>query len=234
MSTKIKICGIRRQEDVEAVNAFMPDYVGFIFWDKSFRNITLQQAQALRERIDCRIPAAGVFVDEEPERIRKYVRSGAIQAVQLHGHETEETIGRLKEMLGDIPVWKAFRVRSEEDLRRAERSPADEIVLDNGCGTGQCFDHGLLTGMKRNYILAGGLTPENIAAVIGTYRPYMADISSGVETGGCKDREKIRRAVEAVRQSGAAAQTMRVPDPAIQGMRNAGADNDNAGQICRH
>lgn len=196
--TGIKLCGIRRIEDAGPVNEFMPDYIGFIFWSHSARYVTLSQALALRGRIDQRIPAVGVFVDEKPELIRACVDTGAVQVVQLHGQETEEEIAGLKEALPDIPVWKAFRIRSRDDLRQAERSAADEILLDNGGGTGECFDHRLLVGIGRRYILAGGLEPGNISQIIRTYRPYMVDVSSGVETEGRKDREKIKRVMQAV------------------------------------
>ncbi len=101
-----------------------------------------------------------------------------------------------------MPVWKAFRVRKEEDLKKAEAFPADRILLDNGYGTGKSFDHGLISGnrMKREFMLAGGLTPENIPAVIKKYHPIAVDISSGVETGTEKDRNKILKAVRAARE----------------------------------
>ncbi|WWR15167.1 phosphoribosylanthranilate isomerase [Lachnospiraceae bacterium JLR.KK008] len=196
--TGIKLCGIRRIEDAGPVNEFMPDYIGFIFWSHSARYVTLPQALSLRGRIDQRIPAVGVFVNENPERIKACVDAGAIQVIQLHGQETKEEIISLKEELPDIPVWQAFRIRSRGDLRQAERSAADEILLDNGGGTGECFDHRLLVGIGRRYILAGGLEPGNISQIIRTYRPYMVDVSSGVETEGRKDREKIKRVMQAV------------------------------------
>ncbi|MCD7862964.1 MAG: phosphoribosylanthranilate isomerase [Lachnospiraceae bacterium] len=201
MSTQIKICGIRRAQDVDYINEFLPDYIGFIFWEKSFRCVTLEQALELRRQTNPHIPAVGVFVNETPEKIAEYVQSGAIQIVQLHGQETEEDIAKVRALLPGVPVWKAFKVRSIEDLMRAQASTADRILLDNGYGTGQCFDHSLLTEqyLTRPYILAGGLTPQNIPDVIAKYHPAMVDISSGVETDQCKDRDKIRAAIHAVR-----------------------------------
>ncbi|MCD8379445.1 MAG: phosphoribosylanthranilate isomerase [Lachnospiraceae bacterium] len=225
MPTLIKICGIRRSQDVDYINEFLPDYIGFIFWEKSFRYVTLKQALELRRQTNPRIPAVGVFVNEVPEKIAECVQSGAIQIVQLHGQETEEDIAKARALLPGVPVWKAFKVRSIEDLMRAQASTADRILLDNGYGTGQCFDHSLLAKFEgegfhekeqpgdqpdasdpegqrftRPYILAGGLTPQNIPDVIMKYHPSMVDISSGVETDKCKDRDKIRAAVHAVRK----------------------------------
>lgn len=198
MKTKIKICGIRRPEDAEYVNAYLPDYIGFIFWEKSFRYVTMEQAERLRRQIDGRIKAVGVFVDAPRQTIREAVEKEIIQVVQLHGHEAETEIETLKRELS-VPVWKAFRVRTADDLRAAERCCADQILLDNGYGTGECFEHELLDGFGREYILAGGLTPDNIPEVTARYHPQMVDLSSGVETDRCKDREKIKRAVAAAR-----------------------------------
>ncbi len=224
MPTQIKICGIRRSQDVEYINEFLPDYIGFIFWEKSFRFVTLDDALKLRRQTSPRIPAVGVFVNEAPEKIAEYVQSGAIQIIQLHGRETEEDITKVRALLPGVPVWKAFKVRSIENLTRAQASTADRILLDNGYGTGQCFDHSLLAKSAgegqyeeghpaqqpdtlypeeqhflRPYILAGGLTPQNIPDVIMKYHPSMVDISSGVETDQCKDRDKIRAAIQAAR-----------------------------------
>lgn len=215
MSTKIKICGIRRPEDCAYINEALPDYAGFIFWDKSFRYVDASMACKLRALIDGHISTVGVFVDETPEHIAGIVRSGAISIVQLHGHEDRAYIRSLREMLpADTLVWKAYKVRSTEDIREAFASEADEILLDNGYGTGRCFDHSLLSEYTdgaaaagsdncghRNFILAGGLTPENIPDAIARFAPYMIDISSGVETDKLKDRDKILRAVQACRES---------------------------------
>ena len=199
-NTRIKICGIRREEDCAYVNEARPDYIGFIFWPKSFRYVNLNQAKALREKIDPSIISVGVFVDESLETIMEIVRSGAISVVQLHGHEDEAFMEKLREKLPEgYEIWKAFKVRSEEDIKKALKSGADKILLDNGYGTGQCFDHSLIHHMERAYILAGGLTPENILEIKKQYDPMILDISSGVETDKVKDRDKILRAVKAAR-----------------------------------
>ncbi|MCD8068196.1 MAG: phosphoribosylanthranilate isomerase [Lachnospiraceae bacterium] len=205
MSVQIKICGIRRPRDVDYINEYLPDYAGFIFWEKSFRYVTLQEACELRERMDARVSTVGVFVNEAPERIAEYVHSGAIQVVQLHGQETEDDISTIRGLLPRVPIWKAFKVRSVDDLQKAQLSTADRILLDNGYGTGQCFDHSLLARKSpgayftRPYILAGGLTPENIPEVITKYHPSMVDISSGVETDKYKAPDKICKDIPAAR-----------------------------------
>lgn len=191
---KIKICGIRRKEDVDYVNQYKPDYIGFIFWEKSFRYVTGQQAGELRRLLDAQIPAAGVFVDADREKIAELVRGQVIQIIQLHGQESEEEIAAIRRLCPGVPIWKAFKIRSEEDLLLAVQSSADEILLDNGCGTGEAFDHKLLSGFQRRFILAGGLTPETIVKA-ALLQPETVDISSGVETDRKKDKEKIRRAI---------------------------------------
>lgn len=191
---KIKICGIRRKEDVDYVNQYKPDYIGFIFWEKSFRYVTGQQAGELRRLLDAQIPAAGVFVDADREKIAELVRGQVIQIIQLHGQESEEEIAAIRRRCPGVPIWKAFKIRNEKDLLLAAQSSADEVLLDNGCGTGEAFDHKLLSGFQRRFILAGGLTPETIVKA-ALLQPETVDISSGVETDRKKDKEKIRCAI---------------------------------------
>lgn len=199
--SRIKICGLRRAEDMAFVNRARPDYVGFVLWPNSRRFVTAAQAAVLRARLAPEIPAVGVFVDQPIEELLEAFAAGAIDIAQLHGHETPEQI-RALQRAGGRPVWKAFRVRSREDLRRAEESPADLVLLDNGYGTGAAFDWSLLDRpLNRPWLLAGGLTPDNIAQAIRCFSPTGVDLSSGVETGGWKDEEKILAAVQAARQA---------------------------------
>lgn len=199
MGTLIKICGIRRDVDCEYINEAMPDYAGFIFWEPSFRYIDREKSVQLRKLINKDIKTVGVFVDAEIYEILDIVMSGAIDVVQLHGHEDEDYIKKLRETSG-IPIWKAFKVRSDKDLEAAVKSSADMVLLDNGYGTGECFDHTLLRDIGRDYILAGGLNPDNIEEIRANYNPYMIDLSSGVETDKYKDRDKIIKAVNAARK----------------------------------
>ena len=201
--TEIKICGIRRPEDCVYVNEAMPDFAGFIFWNKSFRNVSIEEALRLRLKIDAKIRTVGVFVDETKERICDIVNDGIVSVVQLHGSEDKGYIEALRRRLSDgIEIWKAYKIRSRKDIEAAIASEADRILLDNGYGTGECFDHSLMDDDRlnnRGFILAGGMTPENIPEAIRLYAPDMIDISSGVETNKVKDREKILKAVYAVR-----------------------------------
>lgn len=200
--TKIKICGLSRSCDADFVNAAMPDYAGFVFFEKSKRFVTAQQAKELRQKIDSAIPTVGVFVRAPQEQIVSLCRAGSIQIVQLHGGESPEFIESLRKQLPGVPVWQAFLVRSAEDLAAARQSTADLVLLDNGFGTGEPFDWSLVSGVSRPFLLAGGLTPQNIPQAIERFHPYAVDISSGVETNGKKDAEKIRLAVAAARGGG--------------------------------
>lgn len=199
MDVKIKICGISREEDARALNLAMPDFTGFIFYEKSRRNVTPETARALRSMLDPRIVSVGVFVDAEPSFIAALYEAGIISVAQLHGAETEEDIAALRARCPGITIWKAFTVARAEDLAAAEKCSADRILLDSGKGSGELFDHSLLTGFRREFMLAGGLTPENIPALIEKCRPWGVDLSSGVETNGKKDKSKILAAVDAAR-----------------------------------
>lgn len=199
--TKIKICGLYRDEDVGYVNEAMPDYAGFILdFPKSHRNLAPERAAVLRHALADGIGAVGVFVDRPIESVVAAAETVGLDVVQLHGHEDDAYINALRERTGRI-VWKAFRVRSAADLDAAARSAADEILLDNGYGTGAAFDWSLAAGFDRPFLLAGGLTPENIPDAVAAMRPRLVDVSSGVETDRVKDRDKIFAAVRAARQA---------------------------------
>lgn len=196
--TKIKLCGLTHPEDAVIVNEENPDYVGFVFWNHSRRNVTPERAQTIRQIVNGNIPAVGVFVDESPERILDLLERKIIQIVQLHGHETDKYIRSLKKQTS-APVIRAFQVRSAEDICRAEKSQADMILLDNGTGTGETFDWNMMETIRRPFFLAGGLHDGNVTEAIRKYQPYAVDVSSGIETDGKKDPAKIRRFVRAVR-----------------------------------
>ncbi len=199
--TRIKICGLFREADVEAVNRFKPDYIGFILnYPKSHRNVSAERAAELRSGLCYGIEAAGVFVNQPEEVITGMAESIGLNVIQLHGQEENETILRIKKKTG-LPVWKAFRVRNREDLSAAAESAADLVLLDGGTGGGKAFDWNLLTAFSRPYILAGGLTAESIREAIQRFSPSVIDLSSGVETNGVKDPEKIRQAILAAHES---------------------------------
>lgn len=198
--TKIKICGLFRPCDIEYVNAARPDWCGFIVsFPKSHRNCTPDQVRALRRGLAEDIIPVGVFVDQPVEAVAALLNDGTISVAQLHGHEDAANIAALRAAAPGHPIWKAFKVRGPGDLTAANASPADLVILDNGYGTGETFDWSLAGGVKRPFLLAGGLTPENIPDAIRLLHPYGLDLSSGVETDKQKDPEKIRAAVAAAR-----------------------------------
>lgn len=197
---KIKICGLSRDVDAEFVNAAKPDFVGFIIGVPfSKRNIDINRAERMRSLIDEKIPTVGVFINYPIKDIAQLVNRGIINIVQLHGSEDEEYIKSLRKLIPHTEIWKAFVVKSADDISNAEKSSADRVLLDSGTGCGKTFDWSALSEINREFILAGGLNSENIPNAISQVNPWAVDLSSGVETGGVKDREKILKAVKAAK-----------------------------------
>ena len=195
--TKIKFCGLTRIEDIEFANELLPDYVGFVFAEKSRRYVTVEQAAELKNILDKKISAVGVFVDEKIDIVVDICRRGIIDAVQLHGNEDENYIANLREVTSKI-IIKAFKVTRDEILKRAETCAADYVLLDGGAGDGKVFDWQLLTNFRRKYFLAGGLNVDNVSDAVKILNPYAVDVSSGIETGGVKDFDKMRKFIRAV------------------------------------
>lgn len=223
--TGIKICGMRRKEDIEAANACRPDYIGFILSPGFRRSVTPEAAELLARRLAPGILKVGVFVNESVEKVAS--AAGFLDMIQLHGNEdnayirdlrgrlmtTNDPRGRLMTTTNDPRgrlLIQAFRIRCADDLKRAMESEADYLLLDNGTGTGEAFDWSLISGVKaqqpetavRPWILAGGLGADNVAEAVRRFRPYAVDLSSGAETDGWKDPEKMARCVQAVREAG--------------------------------
>lgn len=200
---KIKLCGLTRPCDIEAVNELQPDYIGFVFAKKSRRYVSPEKAEELKAMLAPGIQAVGVFVNEEPEQIVSLLEAGIIDVAQLHGQEDEREIRRLRE-LTDHPLIQAFRIDTEQDVERANASTADYVLLDSGAGgTGTVFDWDLLQAIRRPYFLAGGLDTENLGTVKAKLNPYGIDVSSGIETDGYKDKEKMTAFVAAARKEDA-------------------------------
>lgn len=195
--TKIKMCGLRREEDIGYVNILKPDYIGYIFDETRKRYVSPEAAAALTKKLDEKIIPVGVFVNAPVEFIISLVRSETIRAVQLHGDESEETIARLQNE--GIFVIKAFKIQTEDDIAKSENSSADMVLLDSGCGTGEVFDWSLIKNITREYFLAGGLTTENVGQAAEDLHPYAVDASSCLETNGVKDYEKMKAFLTAVR-----------------------------------
>ena len=197
--TGIKLCGLKRECDIEAVNKLNPDFIGFVFAEKSKRYVSPIEAAKLKEMLSKDIKAVGVFVNESPEAVAELLNKGTIDMAQLHGSEDEEYISRLRS-LTDKPLIKAIKVQSKADIEAADESSADYVLLDSGAGTGMTFNWQLIKGIKRPYFLAGGLTPENVAEAVKALNPYAVDVSSGIETDGLKDEAKMADFVSIVRK----------------------------------
>lgn len=196
--THIKLCGMFREQDIDAVNEALPDLCGFIVdYPSSHRHVGRDKLLQLVGKLDPRIPAVGVFVDE-PLGLVSELADTVLDMVQLHGNEENPYIARLRELV-DIPICQAIRVRTPDDVRRANESKADIVLLDSGAGSGRAFDWSLIQGVERPFILAGGLDPQNVGEAIDRFHPWGVDMSSGIETDRLKDPRKIRAAVAAVR-----------------------------------
>ena len=196
--TGIKICGMRRKEDIEAAGRCRPDYIGFILSEGYRRSVEVREARRLSEILSPGIKVVGVFVNEPIEVIAE--ACDFLDMIQLHGQEDNVYLEKLREATAK-PLIQAFRIRESGDLERAIQSRADLILLDSGTGTGQSFDWNLIGEIRRPWILAGGLGPDNVAEAAARFRPFAVALSSGAETGGWKDPEKMRLCVEAVRKS---------------------------------
>lgn len=201
--TKIKICGLRRPQDMEAVNAARPDFAGFVVEvPKSRRSVDRKELRELAGRLEGGILSVGVFVDAPAEFVAELLDEGTLDLAQLHGHEDEAYMEKLRR-LTDKPLIQAFSIQTEADAQKALGSSADYLLLDQGRGgTGQTFDWSLLPEIDRPFFLAGGLGEENLEQAIRQVKPWAVDLSSSLETDGQKDPEKIRRAVELVRRPG--------------------------------
>lgn len=197
---KIKICGLFRNQDIEYANTAEPDYIGFVFAE-SRRKVTPEKASELKKFLNPDIKSVGVFVNQNKSLIAELVRNKIIDIIQLHGSEDNTYISELRELTGDTPIIKAVSVKSTEDILKSAEYISDFILLDNGKGgTGEKFDWNLIEKNHRIF-LAGGVNPDNISEAI-KLNPYCIDVSSGAETNGLKDKDKMIQLVRAVRNNG--------------------------------
>lgn len=209
---KIKICGLTRMEDIDAVNAYLPDFAGFVFAPGK-RQISASAARQLKSRLSPKISAVGVFLNSPMEEIARLAAENVIDLVQLHGDEDRSYIEKLKGCLLTamsqakasrwIPVIKAVRVKSQEDILRAAALPAEYLLLDAYAassygGSGKSFDWSLIPSLREPWFLAGGIGPHNIEEAKKT-GAFCLDVSSAVETDEKKDPEKIKKIIEMVR-----------------------------------
>ncbi len=215
---KVKICGLRRVEDAAPVNAAGADYAGFIFDPTRRRYIDPERAAGIIEALNPEITTVGVFVNADIPFIVDYAKRSGVKAVQLHGSESNEFIDALRrefeaaslltaEPAKDVPsgrtapvIIQAFRIDTADDIKKAKASHADLILLDHGIGgTGESFDWSLIRDIGREFILAGGISKDNVCEAMELTKPYGIDVSSSLETEGVKDPDKIREFIEVVR-----------------------------------
>ena len=215
---KIKFCGFFRECDIDYANALKPDFVGFIFVEKSKRFVDFATAQALKSRLDSAIKTVGVFVDSPVERVCEAVDCGIIDIVQLHGNENNAYISALKACMqsdlgAESPIIKAIKVSDSHSLVQSFESQAncgaDFILLDSpNAGSGKAFDWNALAQnlqsqkfareFQTRFFLAGGINVENIQSAIAL-KPFCIDISSGIESSGVKDFAKMQTIINTVR-----------------------------------
>jgi len=198
MKTEVKICGLRSLRDIEIVNKYAVDYVGFVFAE-SKRRVSINEAKAMIEALRKDIKAVGVFVDIPPEEINKITDYCKLDIVQLHGNETLEECEKIK-----APLWKSISVKDKNDVEKIKLYKNAQGILLDGLkpGSGECFNWDLAKDISKKYftILAGGLTPENVCKSIHEVKPQVVDVSSGVETDSIKDEEKIREFISSVKE----------------------------------
>lgn len=218
---KVKMCGISKVETIPAVVEAKPDYMGLVF-APSKRQVTVEQAKILIEELhrgyakkygsdtehdkNDTIKTVGVFVNETVDNLITIANEANLDAVQLHGDEDEAFIQSLKERT-NVEVWKAVQIRSAADVEKWIDSSADMLLFDayhkdERGGTGEVFDWSSLDAFERPFMLAGGIDSTNVARAIRTVRPYGIDISSGIETNGVKDDEKITAFTKIVKSIG--------------------------------
>lgn len=218
---KVKMCGISKVETIPAVVEAKPDYMGLVF-APSKRQVTVDQAKILVEELhrgyakkygsdtehdkNGTIKTVGVFVNETVENLVTIANEANLDAVQLHGDEDEAFIQSLKERT-NVEVWKAIQIRTAADTEKWIDSSADMLLFDayhkdERGGTGEVFDWSSLDAFERPFMLAGGIDSTNVARAIRTVRPYGIDISSGIETNGVKDDEKITAFTKIVKSIG--------------------------------
>lgn len=201
--TRVKICGITELEDALKAVEYGADALGFVFFDKSPRNISPQTAALIASELPPFVTTVGVFVNESPDRIRAVSDEVRLSCVQLHGDESPEFCASL-----GLKVIKALRVRDKADINMLRAYSVSAYLLDTfkegvPGGTGETFDWEIALEAKKlgRIILSGGLTPENVKDAIELVRPYAVDVSSGIEIKpGRKDPDKVLKFIQRVKR----------------------------------
>lgn len=205
MNVKIKICGSQRRQDIEMLNQYPPDYAGFILSEGFSRSIVMGTFYELQSYLNRNIKTVGVFVNEPIEEIQKCLYHEELNVIQLHGEEDKFYIQNLRKIFhGEI--WKAVRVRTAEDILKADKLPVDKLVLDSfsavshgGTGTLAPWDIIRNNKPKKPFFLAGGISAQNVADAVTEIQPFGVDVSSSVETDKHKDIDKIREMIQIIR-----------------------------------
>lgn len=201
--TLVKICGIRRSEDVEYLNNLKPDYAGFVFAE-SKRNVDVNTAYDLIKNLDRKIKKVGVFVNEEISKVRNVAAFLNLDVLQFHGDESQDYMDNFN----DYTVWKAIRISEKSDISQLTNYHVDGILFDSKVkgfygGSGRKFDWNLIKGakaiLKCKFILAGGINVDNVLKAVEMVRPDVIDVSSGVEVDGFKDYELMKDLICKVR-----------------------------------
>jgi phosphoribosylanthranilate isomerase len=202
-AVRVKICGITRLEDALEAVRLGADALGFNFWQGSKRYISPAAASALIARLPPFVTPVGIFVNQSEEEIVAAARDSGVRVLQLHGEESPDLCARLP-----LPVVKAIPVQAVKSLAALASYEVAAFLLDTPSrgfgGSGQAFDWSLAQGVSEiaPIVLAGGLTPENVAEAIAAVNPYAVDVASGVERSpGVKDHEKMARFVRAARSA---------------------------------
>ncbi|CAM2923967.1 phosphoribosylanthranilate isomerase [Hathewaya histolytica] len=199
--TKIKICGLTRGEDIEYVNRVKPDFVGFVFAE-SKRRVSSNQCENLILDLDKNIKKVGVFVDESLDKVREIASNLKFDVLQFHGSETLEYLRNFS----DFEIWKAIRVKGINSIKEIDKYKDYGVLLDAFShkelgGTGEKFSWEISKALPKRIkiVLAGGLNSYNVEEGINLFNPYAVDVSSGVESNGLKDYNKIKKIIEKVR-----------------------------------
>lgn len=190
---KIKICGLKRKEDISFVNELKPDYIGFILSNGYKRSIDMEILRNLRDRLSKDIKTVGVFVDEDIAIVNMLIKMNLIDIVQLHGSETVRYIKQI-----DAPVIKMLKPEDFDKISEFEPY-VDYFLFDSGTGSGKTFDWGMIVKTQKPFFLAGGLDENNLEKAIKEINPYCVDLSSAVETDSVKDYDKMKTIIDIVR-----------------------------------